>query len=242
MVGPEAGQIPEDESNLITRQARALGVAADVDCRLHKELPVSSGIGGGSADAAAYYRGIAALSEVDFGSQLASPDRISAQWTIGADIPMCIASRPARISGIGEVVTPVSGLPEWPIVLVNPRVPVPTAEVFRDLHRRDNPPMEPLPATAHLSWLAAQRNDLQSPAILRAPVIATVLAALSDQADCMLARMSGSGATCFGLFADARSAEAAARAILRDHPGWWVRDTCLDGHRLAAPQVMRSTT
>lgn len=242
ITGPEAASLPADESNLVTRQARALGTHPETDCLLEKELPIASGIGGGSADAAAYYRGVAALADIDRRKILLTPEAIAAQWTVGADVPMCIAGTPARVSGIGEALMPVAGLPEWSVVLVNPRIPVRTREVFGDLDCRSNPPMDDLPSTDHLAWLARQRNDLQAPAIRRAPVIATVLAALSGQLGCALARMSGSGATCFGLFNHDLEATRAAEAIAERHPDWWVRASRLDGHRYVAPQAMRSTT
>ncbi|MFN4061714.1 MAG: 4-(cytidine 5'-diphospho)-2-C-methyl-D-erythritol kinase [Paracoccus hibiscisoli] len=208
--GPFAGGLEAEADNLCLRAARLAGGQAAI--RLTKHLPVASGIGGGSADAAAVLRGLARM-----GHPL--PDRTE---RLGADVPVCIASRPARMQGIGEVVTPLPPLPPLHLVLVNPRVAVPTPAIFAGLAQRDNAPLPPIPAFADadalIGWLAGTRNDLQAPAIAAAPVIAQVLDALSAQG-ARLARMSGSGATCFGLFADAAAASRAAAALARN--GWW---------------------
>lgn len=212
--GPFAAGLEAGDDNLCLRAARLAGGQAAI--RLTKALPVASGIGGGSADAAAVLRGLARL-----GHPL--PDRTE---RLGADVPVCLASRPARMQGIGEVVTPLPPLPALHLVLVNPRVAVPTPAIFAGLARRDNPPLPPIPAFADadalIGWLAGTRNDLQAPAIAAAPIIAQVLDALSGQG-ARLARMSGSGATCFGLFADAASASRAAAALARN--GWWAVPT-----------------
>jgi 4-diphosphocytidyl-2-C-methyl-D-erythritol kinase len=137
------------------------------------------------------------------------------------------------MSGVGERLLPVSLPPAW-LVLVNPGVAVSTAEVFGALERRDNPamplPLPPLPdATALAAFLAGTRNDLEPPAVLLAPVIGTATAALAAQPGCLFARMSGSGATCFGLFAARAEAEAAASALRDSHPGWWVAEALMTG-------------
>ncbi|RJK98733.1 4-(cytidine 5'-diphospho)-2-C-methyl-D-erythritol kinase [Paracoccus aestuarii] len=207
--GPFAAGLSTDD-NLCLRAARLAG--GDAAIRLTKNLPVASGIGGGSADAAAVLRGLLRM-----GHPL--PDRA---LDLGADVPVCLASRPARMQGIGDVVTPLPPLAPLTLVLVNPRVAVPTPAIFAALDRRDNPGLPPLPdvtdRAALLDWLAGTRNDLEAPAIATAPVIADVIAALRAQgAD--LARMSGSGATCFGIFGDADHAARAAAALGRK--GWW---------------------
>lgn len=180
-------------------------------------LPVASGIGGGSADAAAVLRAMARM-----GRPLPEP---SAVLALGADVPVCLAGHAVRMEGVGEVLTPVA-LPDAWLVLANPGVAVSTPQVFRALARRDNPPMQPLPvlrdAAGLAAWLAGQRNDLEPPATVLAPVIAKVGAALASRPGCLLARMSGSGATCFGLFHDGESAAAARDALAADHPEWWV--------------------
>ena len=196
--------------NLCLRAAGLAGGEARI--ALTKNLPVASGIGGGSADAAAVLRGMARMGHP-------IPKDI---WRLGADVPVCLSSNPARMSGIGEEVTPLPALPSMPLVLVNPGVPVATPQVFAALDRRDNAPLPPIPAfpdaASLVEWLGTTRNDLQAAAISIAPVIADVLQSLTATG-AGFARMSGSGATCFGFFDNPASAGKAADA-LRQH-GWW---------------------
>ena len=213
------------EDNLVLRAARAFGSARGALITLDKVLPVSSGIGGGSADAAATLRALAALWRV------ALPMAADV-LAIGADVPVCLAGRPARMTGIGEGVTAVPALPPLWLVLVNPMVSVSTPVVFKALTRKENAPLpRDIPRLKSVAetaaWLMMQRNDLEAPAMASLPVIGTVKAALSSQQGCLLARMSGSGATCFGLFADPLSAAAAARAIRAVQPAWWVADAAM---------------
>ena len=201
--GPFAAGLAAEADNLCLRAARLAGGQAAL--HLHKTLPVASGIGGGSADAAAVLRGLARM-----GHPL--PERAE---RLGADVPVCLMGLPARMQGIGERLTPLPALPPLHLVLVNPGLAVPTPAIFAQLDRRDGAPLPPIPAfldaPALIGWLQGMRNDLQPPAIALAPVIAEVLQALDAQG-AQLARMSGSGATCFGLFPDApRAAAAAAR-------------------------------
>ncbi|MCZ8334513.1 MAG: 4-(cytidine 5'-diphospho)-2-C-methyl-D-erythritol kinase [Rhodobacteraceae bacterium] len=221
--GPMAAGLSGEGDNLVLRAARAIGVSARIV--LEKHLPVSSGIGGGSADAAATLRLLARLS----GRPL--PDA-AAVLALGADVPVCLAGRPVRMTGIGEGLAPLPPLPEAWMVLANPGVAVSTPAIFRALARADNAPLpRDLPSLRTPAELAAfltmQRNDLEPPAVTLEPVIGRVKAALTAQAGCLMARMSGSGATCFGLFADPLSANAAARAICAAEPGWWVADAPL---------------
>ena len=221
VTGPMADGVPTGPENLVRRAAELMGVAAEIE--LEKHLPAAAGIGGGSSDAAATLRALAELTGRPPPAEVAR---------LGADVPVCLAARPARMRGIGERVSPVSGLPDLAAVLVNPGAAVPTPEVFARLERRENPPMpDPLPrwetAAELVRWLAAQRNDLEAAARAVAPEIGTALAALAAMPGCGLARMSGSGATCFGLFADRAAAGAAAAALAR--PGWWVRAVTLRG-------------
>ncbi len=217
--GPEAAGLGAGPDNLVLRAARLMG-AQDMALVLQKDLPLASGIGGGSSDAAACLRLIARFT----GRALPAPADILA---LGADVPVCLGLHPCRMQGVGEVVTPLAVLPQFWLVLANPRVEVPTPQVFRALVQRDNPPLPAhLPAwpdaAALFDWLRAQRNDLEAPACALAPVIAQVRDALAATQGCALARMSGSGATCFGLYACAAQAEAAAQALRLAHPGWWV--------------------
>lgn len=202
--------------NLVLDAAALVGPGRGAAIRLTKRLPVASGIGGGSSDAAAAVRLLARL----WG--LAVPPA-EALLRLGADVPVCLLGRACRMRGIGEGLAPLA-LPGVAMVLVNPGVPVETRAVFAALGSRDNAPMAEPPVLADsaalIGWLRRQRNDLQAAAVRVAPVIGTVLAALAAQPGCGLARMSGSGATCFGLFATAREAEAAAAALGRE-PGWW---------------------
>ncbi len=220
VTGPEAAKLTAGEDNLVFRAARAFGAGRGAAIMLEKTLPVASGIGGGSADAAAALRALSRL----WGLPLPGAEAVLA---LGADVPACLAGRPARMGGIGEALVPVPPLPGMAALLVNPRVEVPTPAVFRALARKDNAAMEPLPpvlaaAQTLAVWLSRQRNDLEAPAILTAPVVAEVLAAIAATSP-LLTRMSGSGATCFGLFATSDAAGAAAAAVTARHPGWWVR-------------------
>lgn len=221
ITGPMARDLPVSDDNLVLRAARLFGLARGAAITLDKVLPVASGIGGGSADAAAALRALSALWGVSV------PAR-TAVLTLGADVPVCLAGVAARMEGIGEVVTPLPHpLPQAWLVLANPGVAVSTPDVFGALTRRDNPGLPcDLPRLRGLAELAAflqmQRNDLEAAAIAREPVVGRVKAALAGQPGCLLARMSGSGATCFGLFADPLSAAAAAQAVRAAEPGWWV--------------------
>ena len=203
--------------NLVLRAARLLGVSAEIG--LEKHLPIASGIGGGSADAAAALRALCGM------AGLALPDAAAAV-ALGADVPVCLAGVPLRMQGVGEVLTPLPALPECHVVLVNPGVAVATPAVFKALPHKDNPEIDAISgwgsAAELAAWLADQRNDLEAPAMGLAPVIAEVQAALAARPGCLLARMSGSGATCFGLFASAELAQAAAKALRADAPSWWV--------------------
>lgn len=217
VTGPMAARVPLGADNLVLRATARMGV--DLEIGLEKHLPSAAGIGGGSSDAAAVLRGAVALVP-----GLALP--ADAGLSLGADVPVCLMARAARMRGIGEDVAQVDGLPELHGVLVNPGVAVSTAVIFRSLARKDNAAMpDVLPvwrdAADLAAWLAGQRNDMQAAAVAAAPVVGEVIAALAATPGCLLARMSGSGATCFGLYADAEAAARAAAALAR--PGWWVR-------------------
>lgn len=244
--GPEAAGVPDDMSNLALRAAALLAGHEGAALTLEKNLPAASGIGGGSADAAAALRGIATLSgEIPQGF-LELPDLLMQRHAerilgLGADVPMCVLSHPLRARGIGERLGLVT-LPDVAAVLVNPRLPVSTPAVFKALETRDNPPMpDTLPefpdAAALIGFLARMRNDLEAPALRVEPGIRAVLDALAGQGGCGLARMSGSGATCFGLFLSEDDATAAAKALTEAHPGWWVASGVLgDCSELALPR------
>ena len=208
--GPEAQALTGE--NLVLKAARLLDPARGAAIRLTKRLPVASGIGGGSSDAAATLRALSQLWNVPLPTEV---------LPLGADVPACLDPHPVRMRGVGERLDGVPGLPPLDILLVNPRVPVPTPEVFRRLARRDNPPMTDLPrwtdARSFAAWLAAQRNDLLEPALSIAPEIGRVLDALRDT-NGLFAGMSGSGATCFALYPRGQEA-ARAQAAMPGH--WW---------------------
>ena len=232
LTGPEA-QALSDGPNIITKITDAFATSP-LTITLQKNLPIASGIGGGSTDAAATYRAIGA-----------GQDDSARLLEIGADVPMCVTCQPARVRGIGQDILPLQ-LAELPVVLVNPRVQVATPAVFKSLTRRDNPPLGDLPPdlgnpASLIEYLSAQRNDLQLPAIAFAPVIATALSEIA-QTGAKLARMSGSGATCFGIYASAAQAQSAARDLAQLYPDWWVRAATLNGPLDIAPQVIRATT
>lgn len=226
LTGPIAADLPPGDDNLVLRAARAMAEASGSPDRgaaliLEKHLPVASGLGGGSSDAAATLAALARLWNV------ALPP-LKSLLGLGADVPACVAGRSLRMTGIGDGLQPLAHpLPQVTIVLANPRVAVTTKAVFAGLDRRDHAPMpRDLPrlddAAELAAFLAMTRNDLEPPAIRAAPVIARVRSALSSQHGCLFARMSGSGATCFGIFADPLTAAAAAANLRRAEPGWWI--------------------
>jgi 4-diphosphocytidyl-2-C-methyl-D-erythritol kinase len=221
--GPFAGALAHDPDNLVLRAARLLadhaGVPARAALTLTKNLPVASGIGGGSADAAATLRVLCRLWDV-------SPDPAELRalgQRLGADVPVCLEGRPVRMRGTGEILDPVPDLPPAGLLLVNPGVPLATADVFR---ARQAPfsvapglPSRWPDAASLAGWLSNAANDLEPPARALRPEVAAALQAISGADLCLLARMSGSGATCFGLFPDGDAASRAAQRLAR--PGWW---------------------
>lgn len=215
--GPFASGLSTDD-NLCVKAAQMAG--ADVQIALTKNLPVASGIGGGSADAAALLRGLGRMG-------VALPARPE---QLGADVPVCIAGVPTRMRGVGEILEPLPPLPDLHLVLVNPRIEVSTSDVFRRLEIKENPPLPELPGSFDMQrlveYLAGCRNDLQAPAISLCPEIGKVLRALQDEG-ALLARMSGSGATCFGLFESASAAALAAYRIGAAYEDWWITATGL---------------
>ncbi|MBW4092227.1 MAG: 4-(cytidine 5'-diphospho)-2-C-methyl-D-erythritol kinase [Proteobacteria bacterium] len=212
-----------EPDNLVLRAARALAAAGGIvptgRLRLDKALPVASGIGGGSADAAAALRLLARW----WGLAVGPAELAAIASGLGADVPVCLAGRAARMGGVGEVLGPAPSLPRCGLVLVNPGVPVATAAVFRARTGAFSAPADLAEGWADAAAMAADlahcRNDLEAPARALCPAIDTVLAALASAPGCLLARMSGSGATCFGLFPAPAVAQTAAAALAR--PGWW---------------------
>ena len=233
--GPQAMHAGSDADNLVVKAAREL--AARIPgimfgaFHLEKNLPVAAGVGGGSADAAAALRLLAQTNDLASGD----PRLYAAARATGADVPVCLDSRARLMRGIGEILSEPLDLPPLAAVLVNPGVALATKLVFAGC----TPSREPaasldLAAVAKmkaaerlLQVLAEQANDLEAAAIKLAPAIAEVLAALRGVAACRLARMSGSGATCFGLFSLADQAAAAAKMLRGKYPSWWVNETIL---------------
>ncbi|MCC7273583.1 MAG: 4-(cytidine 5'-diphospho)-2-C-methyl-D-erythritol kinase [Alphaproteobacteria bacterium] len=226
LAGPFAAAVPADDDNLVLRAAASLQAAAGVDAgaaiRLVKRIPVAAGLGGGSADAAAALRALRRLWRVD-----PALDMGPLAAALGADVPMCLAGVPARVGGVGEIVTPTGPLPAKAILLANPGVPLATPAVFRA--RSGAFAAAAPPDDDPVGAIAREGNDLTAAAITLVPAIADVLAALAAAGGCRVARMSGSGATCFGLFDDPRDAGRAARRLRRRHPGWWIAATRLAG-------------
>lgn len=226
--GPFADGLRQEPDNLIVRAARLLAkelnVPAQAALTLEKQLPISSGIAGGSSDAAAALLGLLRLWE-----RTIKDEKLRAiALRLGADVPMCLEGSCLRAEGIGDQMQRGPIMPrDLGLVLINPRVPISTSDIFKRLKNKQNAPMGPVPsaflsAKALADWLSDQRNDLEMPAMEQIPIIETVLQALNDDGDCLFARMAGSGATCFGLFASAKHAEYAARRLSFTHPNWWV--------------------
>jgi len=248
--GPEAKGVPTGAGNLVMQVVSKLWRGAPLAIHLEKSLPAAAGIGGGSADAAACFRGLSVLLERNdpaFDTDQFADTALRELLDVGADIPMCMASKPARVGGIGGQIEPLAGTLQLAILLVNPRVSVPTPSVFKALECRTNPAMTEMPpdmsdTSAFVDWLTKQRNDLQPAAISQAPIIATALEQIAQTTDCLLARMSGSGATSFGLYSSEVAARLAAQQILDAHPDWWVKPTTLINGEEATPQLIRATT
>lgn len=233
--GPLAAACGETSDNLVFKAAKLLADAVPNlklgAFALDKVLPVAAGIGGGSADAAAALRLLARLNNLS----LDDPRLQEVALATGADVPVCLFSRACDMTGVGEQLLPLA-LPSMPCVMVNPRVPVATKDVFKELGLRNGEllvgatdvleaPAWPEQGGSIADWvdvLETVANDLEAPALRIEPVIGDVLEVLRDSAGVKLARMSGSGATCFAIYGAAAEAHAAGENIRRDHPGWWV--------------------
>jgi 4-diphosphocytidyl-2-C-methyl-D-erythritol kinase len=219
--------VPAD--NLVIRAAGELVRAAGgkslppMKLSLLKRIPIAAGLGGGSADAAAALRLLDRLWRLDLGEAKLAEIGL----TLGADVPMCLQSRPLVARGIGERITPVFGMPAMPIVLAQPRASVATAAVFRRLAEGERTPLPTMPARFKslldvIFWLRQARNDLTLPAAAVSKSAGAAAKALMRDPDCLFARMSGSGAAAFGIFASMAAAERAAARISEQKPNWWV--------------------
>ncbi len=234
--GPTASASGDPDDNLVIRVTRALaGNVAGLRVgafHLLKRLPVAAGVGGGSSDAAAALRLLARLN----GLSMDDTRVAAAARDTGADVPVCLAARARMMSGVGDRLGPPLALPPLPALVVNPGVPLETRTVFG---RMDLSPGWRNAAAAHpvvtggqsldalLATLKRGRNDMEDAAGVLAPVVSSVLAVIGAAPGCRIARMSGSGATCFGLFTDCRAVARARKAILRAHPDWWVKSAML---------------
>ena len=239
VLGPGASQAGAEADNLVTKAARALaarvpGLRAGA-FRLDKRLPVAAGLGGGSADAAAALRLLARANKLAPND----PRLHDAAHATGADVPVCLDPRPRIMRGIGEVLSAPLPLPRLHALLVNPGVAVSTKLVFSGWKPSASPirvsdtaaNFADLPNMQDeeklLRWLASAANDLEAPAIAREPAIAEVLVSLRAAAGCRLARMSGSGATCFALFSSAVDTASAGKSLRAEFPDWWIAETVI---------------
>ena len=230
--GPTAEEAGPNKNNLVLRAARALQQRVPKlklgRFDLAKRLPVGAGLGGGSADAAAALRLLAQAN----GLPGDDPRIAEAAREIGSDVPVCLASVARWMSGTGHELSAPVKMPKLFAVLANPGIPLATKDVYGALGAaaiadtpQAAPPKVPSGSREFLAFIATQANDLEPSAIRLAPIVAEVLEKLREQPACVLARMSGSGSTCFGIFATQNAAKLAARTLMIRHPGWWVRDT-----------------
>lgn len=227
ITGPMARGVPTDRGNLVLRAAELMGITANI--QLEKHLPSAAGLGGGSSDAAATLRALAQLT----GQPLPGADAL---LHLGADVALCLSDGLTRMRGIGEQLHRLGKAPDLSLILVNPGVSVATSTVFHELESKTRGPMTPLPPSMSgpdwNAWLAAQRNDLQASAMGLEPVIGRVLQALRQCSGCLLARMSGSGATCFAIMRDDATRDQGAEDLTLAFPDWWVK-TCTVNHSAA---------
>ena len=220
--GPMAQGVPADETNLAMRAAALFDRAEGCRVRIDKRIPAAAGLGGGSADAAAALR---LLSRAG-GWSIPGAREVG---SLGSDVPACLFGRTVRVRGAGEMLDGVDRLPGFPLVLANPRRRLPTAAVYGALRSEGRSGLAPFPdggaRESWVRWISAQRNDLEEPALRLCPEIGQALQAVGASAGCKVARMTGSGPTCFGIFGGREEADAAADRIRAEHPGWWAVST-----------------
>lgn len=229
LTGPFGAALKGERSNIVLKALSLFrrdypdSLPKGLKIKLDKALPVAAGIGGGSADAAAMLRLANRISGLD----LALSDMMDMALELGADVPMCLLSRTAFVDGVGERLDPMLDFPKLYLVLANPGKPVSTADIFRKLTEKQNPPLHKDAAdyrhiTAIAMWLEGTRNDLQKPAVQFLPEIGEMLLDMGEQKGCLLSRMSGSGATIFGIFGTAGEAMLAAQSFRKSWPHAWV--------------------
>ena len=221
-----------DNDNLVVKAARRLsqieGANLKIKINLEKNLPLASGLGGGSSDAAAAIWGLQELWGLDRKAKYLLP----LMAKLGADVPACLNCQPCVIEGFGEELLPAPSMQETPILIVNPLLPCPTADIFK---RNTTPFKEKITlpdsfATIFelLAFLRTTSNDLHTAAVYLLPEISNVISALETQSECLIARMSGSGASCFGLFETIEEAQKAAKVVSEENPDWWVKSGWLN--------------
>lgn len=226
-----APDLSAGEDNIVIKAARklaaALGIEPNAHLVLEKNLPIASGIGGGSTDAAAALKALQVL----WKKTLPDEELYALALELGADVPSCLAGKAVQVSGVGEVLTSAPEIPALPVVLVNPNKPVSTPAVFKT---RKPVFSKPMPFTSDcedietfVAELKKRHNDLQDAACALEPAVAEVLHVLENQPLCLFSAMSGSGGTCFGLFRTPENAANAAEDIAATHPNWWVKQTAL---------------
>ena len=221
--GDFSDQIPVDKSNLILKAAELLKKINNIKTGAHitltKNLPPSAGLGGGSSDAAATIRGLSRLWGVDY-------PKINDLMKIGSDLPVCINQKTQHMKGFGEVLEEINTFPKLPILLVNPLIEISTKTVFRMLKNKKNLPLSKYEMFFQakkdwINWLLLQRNDLIEPAVTAEPVISEVLRLISKQISVEKVSMSGSGATCFGIFENKHDCDLAMKRVRLERPDWW---------------------
>ncbi len=226
VTGGFANNLPGDRSNLVLRAASLAGAPDGIGFNLYKNIPVGAGLGGGSADAAAVFR----LLYRQFGCAIPSMDAMA---ELGFDIPVCLFSQSARICGSDHKLSIVGSMPRLPLLLVNPGISLSTAAVYGELDFGVQGQLSPLPGICSqqnlVDWISHHENGLLARAIRVVPEIGDVICRIESLDGCRVARMTGSGATCFGAFLDVREANRAADLLRREQPSWWVRMVVTNG-------------
>lgn len=218
--------IASNNDNLVMKAARGMqqldGKKSGLKVQLRKLIPVSAGLGGGSADAAAVIRFLCAQWNIDIDSSYVKELALS----LGADVPVCLSHNPQQMAGIGEMITHLPIMPSLNLLLVNPKVALATADVFTAYQHQNRPTPQAWNGKEDLiSYLRSCRNDLQPAAMSICPVVQEVLSVLSSLPQCLLARMSGSGASCYGVFASEDAMHLASKQLAKEKPGWWQAPT-----------------
>ncbi len=220
--GPFRAHVPQGNDNLMFQGLNRLQLSkrCDFAIALDKKIPVGAGLGGGSSNAATVLK----LASRMLSRPLPSVEELTA---LGADIPVCVVGKTCVVAGTGNIIEPLDSCPALSLLLVNPDVSLATGLVFENLQRTENPSLSKLPSNLSLdelmAWLRCQRNDLEETAIRLCPVISDALRCIAVSSGCLLARMTGSGPTCFGIYDSLAKADEAAAAIRQNHPSWWVQ-------------------